>query len=121
MQENPKVICDTAHNAEGLKIVLNQLKKEKYEKLHFVFGVVSDKKLEDVLPLFPKDATYYFCKPNIPRGLAEDILQKESLNFNLKGKKYSSVKKAFKSSLSHANQGDIIYIGGSTFVVAEII
>ena len=121
LQENPKVICDTAHNAEGLKIVLNQLKKEKYEKLHFVFGVVSDKKLEDVLPLFPKDATYYFCKPNIPRGLAEDILQKESLNFNLKGKKYSSVKKAFKSSLSNANQGDIIYIGGSTFVVAEII
>ena len=121
LQDNPKVIYDTAHNAEGLKIVLSQLKKEKYEKLHFVLGVVSDKKLEDVLPLFPKDATYYFCKPNIPRGLAEDILQKESLNFNLKGKKYSSVKKAFKSSLSNANQGDIIYIGGSTFVVAEII
>ena len=121
LQENPKVIYDTAHNAEGLKIVLSQLEKEKYEKLHFVLGVVSDKKLEDVLPLFPKDAAYYFCKPNIPRGLSEDILQKESLNFNLKGKKYSSVKKAFKSSLSNANQGDIIYIGGSTFVVAEII
>jgi dihydrofolate synthase/folylpolyglutamate synthase len=121
LQENPKVICDTAHNTEGLKIVLNQLKKEKYTRLHFVIGVVSDKKLEDVLPMFPHEAIYYFCKPDIPRGLSEAILQDKADNFNLFGKKYSSVKKAYKSALLNANQGDIIYIGGSTFVVAEII
>jgi dihydrofolate synthase/folylpolyglutamate synthase len=121
LQEQPKVICDTAHNAEGLKIVLHQLKKEKTKKLHIVLGVVSDKKLEDILPMFPTEASYYFCKPNIPRGLSEVILQEKAADFNLFGKKYLSVKKAFKSALLNANQEDTIYIGGSTFVVAEII
>ena len=121
LQENPKVISDTAHNAEGLKIVLNQLKKESYKKLHIVLGVVADKNLEVVLTLFPKDAIYYFCKPNIPRGLSEDVLLEKSIKFQLKGKKYSSVKKALKSALLNANQEDTIYVGGSTFVVAEII
>ena len=121
LQEHPKVICDTAHNAEGLKIVLHQLKKEKTKKLHIVLGVVSDKKLEDILPMFPAEASYYFCKPNIPRGLSEVILQEKAADFNLFGKKYLSVKKAYKSALLNANQEDTIYIGGSTFVVAEII
>lgn len=121
LQEKPKVICDTAHNKEGLHIVLNQLKREKFRKLHIVLGVVSDKKLEEVLPLFPKEATYYFCKPDIPRGMSEEVLQEKALNFNLKGKKYLSVKKAYKQALLNANQQDIIYVGGSTFVVAEII
>jgi dihydrofolate synthase/folylpolyglutamate synthase len=121
LQENPKVICDTAHNKEGLAIVLNQLKKEQFKKLHFVLGVVSDKKLETVLPLFPKDAIYYFCRPNIPRGLSEGDLQEKALEFDLIGERYSSVKKAFQSALLNANQQDIIYVGGSTFVVAEII
>ena len=121
LQENPKVICDTAHNREGLSIVLNQLKREKYNKLHIVLGVVSDKKLDEVLPLFLEDAIYYFCKPNIPRGMSEVVLQKKAHEFNLAGKKYSSVKKAFKNALLNANQQDIIYVGGSTFVVAEII
>jgi dihydrofolate synthase/folylpolyglutamate synthase len=121
LQEQPKVICDTAHNAEGLKIVLHQLKKEKTKKLHIVLGVVSDKKLEDILPMFPTEASYYFCKPNIPRGLSEVVLQEKAADFNLFGKKYLSVKKAYKSALLNANQEDTIYIGGSTFVVAEII
>jgi len=121
LKESPKVICDTAHNTEGLKIVLNQLKKQQFNKLHLVIGVVSDKKLEDVLPLFPKDAIYYFCKPNIPRGLNEDTLKQKASEFNLLGEKFSSVNNAFKKALSNANQEDIIYVGGSTFVVAEII
>tara|TARA_R110001606_G_scaffold165748_1_gene310238 strand:- start:996 stop:2204 length:1209 start_codon:yes stop_codon:yes gene_type:complete len=121
LQSSPKVICDTAHNTEGLKIVLNQLKKESYTKLHFVFGVVADKKLEDVLPLFPKEATYYFCKPAIPRGLSEELLQEKSAAFKLVGKKYASVQEAYENALLYANQHDMIYVGGSTFVVAEII
>jgi dihydrofolate synthase/folylpolyglutamate synthase len=121
LQENPRVICDTAHNKEGLTLVLNQLKQEKYTKLHMVLGFVSDKKLEDVLPLFPTDATYYFCRPNIPRGLSEVILQEKAAYFNLIGEKYITVQKALQNALNNANQGDMIYIGGSTFVVAEII
>ena len=121
LQENPKVICDTAHNKEGLSVVLNQLKKETYTKLHIVLGVVSDKDLDKILPLFPKNANYYFCKPNIPRGLSEETLQEKAALFNLIGKKYSSVKSAYANALSNGNQGDVIYVGGSTFVVAEII
>ncbi|MGJ8745661.1 bifunctional folylpolyglutamate synthase/dihydrofolate synthase [Polaribacter sp.] len=121
LQEKPKVICDTAHNKDGLRIVLKQLEKEVYNKIHFVLGVVSDKKLEEVLPLFPEEAVYYFCKPDIPRGMSEVVLKEKAQEFNLIGKKYSSVKNAFKSALHNANQEDIIYVGGSTFVVAEII
>jgi dihydrofolate synthase/folylpolyglutamate synthase len=73
------------------------------------------------LSLFPKEATYYFCKPNIPRGLSEEILQKKATRFGLVGEKYSSVKEAYKKALSNADQGALVYVGGSTFVVAEII
>ncbi|MFB1039509.1 MAG: folylpolyglutamate synthase/dihydrofolate synthase family protein [Polaribacter sp.] len=121
LQEHPKVICDTAHNKEGLAIVLKQLKKQPFKKLHIVLGVVADKKLETVLPLFPSSADYYFCKPAISRGLSEAVLEANAKKFNLLGKKYSSVKLALKSALLNANQEDIIYVGGSTFVVAEII
>jgi len=121
LQEKPKVICDTAHNKEGVQIVFKQLKKEKFKKLHIVLGVVSDKKMEAIFPLFPKDAVYYFCKPNIPRGLSEEVLQEKATHFGLQGKKYSSVENAYKKALHNANQEDIIYVGGSTFVVAEII
>ena len=121
LQENPKVICDTAHNTEGLEMVLQQLKKEAFKKLHIVLGFVSDKKLEDVLPLFPNNASYYFCKPDIPRGLSVVVLQEKAIPFDLIGEKYTSVKEALNSALLNANQQDIIYVGGSTFVVAEII
>ena len=121
LQEHPKVICDTAHNKEGLAIVLNQLKKEPFKKLHIVLGVVTDKKLETILPLFPGSADYYFCKPAISRGLSEAVLEANAKKFGLVGEKYSSVKLALKSALLNANQEDIIYVGGSTFVVAEII
>ena len=121
LQEHPKVICDTAHNKEGLAIVLNQLKKQPFKKLHIVLGVVADKKLETILPLFPSSADYYFCKPAISRGLSEAVLEANAKKFNLVGKKYSSVKLALKTALLNANQEDIIYVGGSTFVVAEII
>ena len=121
LQESPKVICDTAHNKEGLQIVMNQLKKEEYQNLHIVLGVVNDKKLEDVLPLFPKDATYYFCKPNIPRGLLETELQEKAKAFSLLGNSYSSVKEALKTAKSKVSTEDVIYVGGSTFVVAEVV
>ena len=121
LQEQPQVICDTAHNKEGLEIVLKQLNRQQFKKLHIVLGVVADKKLAAVLSLFPPAANYYFCKPDIVRGLSEAVLQENAKEFKLIGEKYSSVKLALKSALLNANQQDIIYVGGSTFVVAEII
>ena len=121
LQDRPLVICDTAHNKEGLSLVLHQLKKQHYKQLHVVLGVVADKALATLLPLFPKDAHYYFCKPAIPRGLSEEELAKKAGEFQLVGKKYASVEKAYASALANANQEDMIFVGGSTFVVAEII
>lgn len=120
-RESPKIICDTAHNKEGLSYVLRQLKRESFEQLHVVLGVVSDKKLEEILPMFPENAIYYFCKPNIPRGLSEKVLQQKAIKFNLKGNVFNSVNQAFKKAKSTAKEKDIVYVGGSTFVVAEVI
>lgn len=121
LQENPKVICDTAHNAHGLEIVMNQLKKEKFNQLHIVLGVVNDKDLDSILPLFPKNAVYYFCKPKIERGLSAKILEEKAVNYNLNGNTYNSISIAYKNALANSESNDLIYIGGSTFVVAEII
>ncbi|MBY0487986.1 MAG: bifunctional folylpolyglutamate synthase/dihydrofolate synthase [Flavobacteriaceae bacterium] len=121
LKTNPKVICDTAHNSHGLKIVLNQIKKEKFEQLHIVLGVVNDKDLDEILPLFPKEAKYYFCKPNISRGLDALILQKKAEDFQLIGKAYNSVSNAYREAMNKSSKNDFIYIGGSTFVVAEIL
>ncbi|WP_264520564.1 bifunctional folylpolyglutamate synthase/dihydrofolate synthase [Flavobacterium sp. N1994] len=119
--EYPKIICDTAHNAHGLRIVLNQLQKERFDQLHIVLGVVNDKNLAEILPLFPKKAKYYFCKPEIPRGLEATILQQEAVAFGLIGKVYSSVSNAYQFAKENAGKNDLIYVGGSTFVVAEIL
>lgn len=121
LQQNPKVICDTAHNKDGLKITLNQLQNERFEKLHIVLGVVNDKDLSEILPLFPKNAVYYFSKPNLPRGLDAFILQQKAAQFNLIGNVYDSVRKAYDTALAQASHNDVIYVGGSTFVVAEIV
>ncbi|WP_413999382.1 bifunctional folylpolyglutamate synthase/dihydrofolate synthase [Flavobacterium sp. W1B] len=119
--ESPKVICDTAHNKEGLKIVLNQIQNEKFDTLHIVLGVVNDKDLDEILPLFPKKAIYYFCKPNIPRGLDAQILKQKAASFKLNGEVYNSVSEAYNKAIHNASKTDFIYIGGSTFVVAEIL
>jgi len=121
LSEQPKIICDTAHNQHGLEIVLDELQKEKYDKLHVVFGAVNDKDLDGVLPLFPKEAQYYFSKPNVPRGLDSKIIQEKALLHGLKGKTYTSVKNALKSAKRNASPNDVIYVGGSTFVVAEVV
>jgi dihydrofolate synthase/folylpolyglutamate synthase len=119
--ENPKIICDTAHNKNGLEIVMKQIQKEKFDTLHIVLGVVNDKDLDEVLPLFPKNAIYYFCKPNIPRGLDAEILKEKASDFGLKGEVFNSVSESYEKALQNATKSDFIYIGGSTFVVAEIL
>ena len=121
LQEQPKIICDTAHNKEGLYYAMAQLLKEPFEVLHIVFGVVNDKDVQSIVPLLPKNAHYYFCRPDIPRGLAADVLRDIFLENGFKGSAYTSVQEAFKTAKQQATKSDVIYVGGSTFVVAEII
>lgn len=121
LQQQPLIVCDTAHNTHGLKIVIDQIKKQQFQQLHIVLGMVNDKDISGVLNLLPQQATYYFCKPNIPRGLAAEELQKQAQNYSLKGKCYKSVKTAYAYAKKAATPNDFIYIGGSTFVVAEVI
>jgi dihydrofolate synthase/folylpolyglutamate synthase len=121
LQHKPLVICDTAHNKEGLSYVMNQLASLSFNKLHMVLGVVNDKKLDDILTLFPVKATYYFCKPNIPRGLHEVDLQSSAENFHLVGDAYDSVHEAYLKAISDADIDDVVFVGGSTFVVAEVV
>ncbi|PWK18283.1 bifunctional folylpolyglutamate synthase/dihydrofolate synthase [Xanthomarina spongicola] len=121
LQEQPKVICDTAHNREGLNYIVKQLEEEVYSHLHIVFGVVNDKDLSSILDIMPKKATYYFCKPDVPRGMEVHMLQKKFLSAGFKGASYVSVNEALKNARNLASDSDLIYVGGSTFVVAEII
>ena len=118
---SPKQICDTAHNREGLRLVFEQLQLEKFQRLHLVLGMVNDKDITSLLELFPKQADYYFCKPNVPRGLEASELAQTFKENGFKGLVYPSVKAALKTAKQNASQEDLIYIGGSTFVVAEII
>lgn len=119
--KSPKIICDTAHNKHGLEIVLNQIQKETFVKLHIVLGVVNDKDLDQILPLFPKNAIYYFSKPNNPRGLDATILADKASQHGLTGTVFNSITTAYQNALKAAEDTDLIYIGGSTFVVAEIL
>ena len=121
LQESPKVICDTAHNKEGLLWTLGQLQQESFKQLHIVLGVVNDKDLKQILPLFPKDAIYYFCAPEIARAMRATDLHDQAKDFGLVGNSYESVGSAYITALKHANNEDVIYVGGSTFVVAEIL
>lgn len=121
LNESPKVVCDTGHNREGLTYVMSQLQKENFSKLHIVFGVVNDKDLSSIVDLLPKKAAYYFCKPDIPRGKDAVELKRELKAYELKGASYSSVSEAYKTALNEASKNDFIFVGGSTFVVAEII
>ncbi len=121
LQSHPKVICDTAHNREGLTYVMQQLLNEDFEALHIVFGVVNDKDLDTIIGLLPKKAIYYLCKPDISRGMDANTLNTFFKDFGLVSVTYNSVKEAYNSALIHANSSDLIFVGGSTFVVAEII
>ena len=121
LQDNPKIIADTAHNREGLSYTMNQLGKLTYDKLHIVLGVVSDKELDTIIDLFPLRATYYLSKPNVQRGLDATTLCDYFKQKKFKGKSFNSVAQAFYEAKKNASKTDLIYVGGSTFVVAEII
>lgn len=121
LSTSPLAYCDTGHNIDGIEQVLKQLSNVKHKKLHFVLGVVSDKKIEPILNILPKNAVYYFCRPQIPRGLSELELMHKAISSGLKGQAFKSVKSAYKSALKNAKSNDLVFVGGSTFVVAEVV
>jgi dihydrofolate synthase/folylpolyglutamate synthase len=121
LKTSPLVVCDTGHNEAGIREVMEQVKITPHKKLHVVFGAVNDKKLDTIMPLLPQDAFYYLCKPDIPRGLDVDILQNYFLTGGLSSECFSSVKEAYQHALSKVVPQDMILIGGSTFVVADVL
>ena len=117
----PTIVCDTGHNVGGLTYVMEQLKKQTYTHLHIVVGFVKEKDVNSVLELFPKEATYYFCSPAIARGLNVDTLKEIATAKGLQGERYSSVAEALNTAKAQALPTDFIFVGGSTFVVAEVL
>jgi dihydrofolate synthase/folylpolyglutamate synthase len=121
LSTKPLTICDTGHNPDGIQEVLENIASVNYEHLHFVIGMVNDKDITKVLSMLPKAATYYFCRPDIPRGLEAEALQQEAAVFKLQGEVYPSVKEALQAAQRQAWERDLVFAGGSTFVVAEIV
>lgn len=121
LQTSPLVICDTGHNEAGITEVVKNISQTPYENLHIVFGMVNDKDISKVLSLLPKDAAYYFCKPDLERGLSTAELARQAATFNLHGEAYPSVSIAKETAIKNAGPSDLVFIGGSTFVVAEAI
>ncbi len=116
-----KILCDTGHNADGLAFVIKQLASETYNQLHFVLGMVNDKDVSAVLAMLPVDAHYYFARPDIPRGLNVEILKAGADVAGLKGEAYPGVAAALDAAVHAATQNDLVFVGGSTFVVAEVV
>lgn len=121
LANKPLTIADTGHNKEGLTQILTQIKQTQFTNLHIVIGVVNDKQLSTILPLLPTNAKYYFTRASIPRALNEKILVAEASRFGLVGKSYSTVSEAFEAAKNTATPDDMIFVGGSTFVVAEVV
>ncbi len=121
INKQPLIICDTGHNPEGIAEVVQNIASTSYQNLHFVLGMVADKDINKILCLLPKQAVYYFCKPDMPRGLAADTLKRQAEDHGLYGNDFDSVKEALAAAKNNAREDDLIFVGGSTFVVAEVL
>jgi len=121
ISKHPLTICDTGHNPEGILEVLQNIASVAYDKLHFVIGMVNDKDLSKILGLLPVNAIYYFCKPDIPRGLDAENLKQNAESLGLHGNVYPSVKAALLCAQQNAGENDLVFVGGSTFVAAEVV
>ncbi len=121
LKHKPLVICDTGHNEDGIREVLKNIELQSFYKLHMVIGMVKDKDVSKVLSMLPRDAVYYFCHADIPRAKPADELRQDALSFGLRGDSFESVAAALQEAEKNALENDLIFVGGSTFVVAEII
>jgi dihydrofolate synthase / folylpolyglutamate synthase len=120
LSKNPLVICDTGHNVDGVREILRQIDLQQYEQLHMVWGCVKDKDVSDILRLLPKEARYYFCQAKIPRAMDAQSLATLAAGFGLQGEVLPDVNDALARARQLAYPSDLIFVGGSTFVVAEL-
>jgi dihydrofolate synthase/folylpolyglutamate synthase len=118
---NPLTICDTGHNQAGIKLVVEQINQTAWKELHMVIGMVNDKDHNEVLSLLPANARYYFTKASIPRAAEPEELAAKAAKFGLKGDCYPTVCQALSQALTNSGVNDLVFVGGSTFVVAEIL
>jgi dihydrofolate synthase/folylpolyglutamate synthase len=121
IQASPVAYCDTGHNKAGIQYIVEQLGHQNYRHLHIVIGMVNDKDITGVLAMLPKDATYYFTKASVSRALGEEEVQRLANKAGLYGNTYPSVKEAFESAQASAHPDDFIFVGGSTFIVADLL
>lgn len=121
LRDRPRVICDTAHNREGLELVMRQLQRQPRQKLHLVLGFVKEKDLDAIMPLFPADATYYLSRPNIPRGMDLNRLEGAFRDRGLNYRRFDRIPDAYVAALGAAGPEDLIFVGGSNFTVAEVL
>lgn len=121
LSNSPRTICDTGHNVGGMEYITRQLKEEKYSRLHMVIGFVNDKDISSILKMLPEDAVYYFTQASIPRALDCGGLKELASSAGLKGECYETVENAYKTALKKCSSGDLLFIGGSTFIVADLI
>ncbi len=122
IKRNPLVICDTGHNADGIKSIMENIRQTPHKHLHFVLGMMNDKDIRGILRLLPSDhTTYYFCRPDVPRGFDTGLLRQTAIDSGLEGKAYASVIEALAAAKNAAGVDDLIFVGGSTFVVAEVV
>lgn len=121
LQNEPLCICDVGHNKPGIELVLEQLKTYRYEKLHWVIGFVNDKDVTGIISMLPKDAYYYFTQANIPRAMKAEEVAVLANSFGLQGEIIPEVASAFEKAKQHASNNDLVFVGGSSFVVAEVV
>lgn len=121
LEDNPTIICDTGHNIGGIKYITEQLSKMKYDKLHIVIGMVNDKDINGVISLLPENAVYYFTQASVKRALPAEEIKKIGNSHGLKGEAYKNVKEALYAAKQNASEKDMIFVGGSTFIVADLI
>lgn len=121
LNQKPLIVCDSGHNREGISEAVKNLLDTPHKNLHMVIGMVNDKDVPSILRLLPKEATYYFCRANIPRGLDAQLLSKQACEIGLNGTPYQNVKEALDTAKRRAKEDDLIFVGGSTFVVAEVV
>lgn len=121
LESDPILVCDTGHNVGGITYIVEQLRHQKYEQLHIVMGMVNDKDISGVLAILPKDAIYYFTKANVKRALSEKELQSMALQSGLHGNTYPNVETAVTAAKEKAGKNDFIFVGGSSFIVADLL
>ena len=121
LADAPSTYADTGHNYDGVQQVLKQIKLMHYQRLHIVWGMVKDKDITKILALLPKEATYYFCNAQLPRALPAEELHQKANEAGLKGDHYPTVQAAFMAAQQQAAENDLVFVGGSTFVVAEVL